>query len=68
MFNLVGLSLQTAEERMKKHNLQYKIIRYNSRFKDDVQTDSLRVVRQRQENDGSIELVVSDFKTISQSR
>lgn len=68
MFNLVGLPLESAKEKIEKHNLCYKIIRYNSRFKDDVHTDSLRVVRQRQENDGSIELVVSDFKTISQSR
>lgn len=67
MFNLLGLPLNKAQEELKKQNLSYKIVKYNSRFKEDVITDSLRVVRQRQEKDGSIELIVSDFKTTTQS-
>ena len=68
MCNLLGLPLDLAENELKKNNIAYKIIKYNSRFKDDIKTDSFRVVRQRQLNDDSIELVVSDFKTKTQSR
>lgn len=67
MFNLIGLSLEEAKRVLNKNDLSFSIVEYGSRFKDNVQTDSLRVVRQRELADGCIELVISDFKTTSQS-
>lgn len=67
MFNLIGLPLEEAKRVLNKNDLSFSIVEYSSRFKDNVQTDSLRVVRQRELADRCIELVISDFKTTSQS-
>lgn len=67
MFNLIGLPLEEAKRVLNKNDLSFSIVEYSSRFKDNVQTDSLRVVGQRELADGCIELVISDFKTTSQS-
>lgn len=63
MCSYIGFTLEDAVKDIKKRNLQYKIIEYNSRFKDGIDTDSLRIVRQRQIDGNIIELTVSDFKT-----
>ncbi len=68
MYSFIGLPLENAEIELQKLKLRYTVVKYNSRFKDNIDTDSYRVVRQRQGKDGSVELTVSAFKTISQSR
>ena len=67
MYNLLGLPLDLAKSKLETQKIKYKTVRYNSRFKDGTETDSLRVVKQYLDVDGILTLVISDFKTISQS-
>lgn len=66
MFNLLLKDLDHAKKILEEEDVSYKLVNYSSRFKDDITTDSVRVIRQRMLSDGTVELVLSDFKTNAQ--
>ena len=62
MYSFIGLTKDEAKRKAEQLGKKYEFVCFSSRFKDDIKTDSFRVVRQRLKNN-SLELTVSDFKT-----
>lgn len=66
MFNILGLPLCQAETILKEQGIDYKIQNYPARFKEAIELDSIRVIKQVQSGSNLI-ITVSEFKTSSQS-
>lgn len=65
MSELLGLPLALAQERLG--DAPHTVVTLKNRFREDIQPDSLRVVRVRCESCGEIQLTVAEFFTASQS-